>query len=296
MSSKPWHGVLVATALPMTEGGDVDLDRYAEHVRWLADNGCDGVAPNGSLGEYQALTDTERAAVVTTAVQAAPEGFTVMAGAAAYGAAQSVHWAEQAAEAGAQCLMLLPPNIYRADDRSVVEHYRQVAQVGLPIVAYNNPIDTKVDLRPELLARLHGEGYIVGVKEFTGDPRRAYAIAEQAPELDLLIGSDDTVLEVGLVGAKGWVAGFTNAFPRTTVEMYQASVRGDVATALPVYRALHELLRWDSETEFVQAIKLSMDVVGRYGGPCRLPRLPLSDADAARVRELTEKALAAGYC
>jgi 4-hydroxy-tetrahydrodipicolinate synthase len=78
--------------------------------------------------------------------------------------------------------------------------------------------------------------------------------------------------------------------------MYQASVRGDVATALPVYRALHELLRWDSETEFVQAIKLSMDVVGRYGGPCRLPRLPLSDADAARVRELTEKALAAGYC
>jgi 4-hydroxy-tetrahydrodipicolinate synthase len=192
--------------------------------------------------------------------------------------------------------MLLPPNIYRADDRSVVEHYRQVAQVGLPIVAYNNPIDTKVDLRPELLARLHGEGYIVGVKEFTGDPRRAYAIAEQAPELDLLIGSDDTVLEVGLVGAKGWVAGFTNAFPRTTVEMYQASVRGDVATALPVYRALHELLRWDSETEFVQAIKLSMDVVGRYGGPCRQPRLPLSDADAARVRELTEKALAAGYC
>lgn len=296
MSSKPWHGVLVATALPMTEDGAVDLDRYAEHVRWLADNGCDGVAPNGSLGEYQALTDTERAAVVTTAVQAAPEGFTVMAGAAAYGAAQSVSWAEQAAEAGAQCLMLLPPNIYRADDRSVVEHYRQVAKVGLPIVAYNNPIDTKVDLRPELLARLHGEGYIVGVKEFTGDPRRAYAIAEKAPELDLLIGSDDTVLEVGLVGAKGWVAGFTNAFPRTTVEMYRASVAGDVATALPIYRALHELLRWDSETEFVQAIKLSMDVVGRYGGPCRLPRLPLSDADAARVRELTEKALAAGYC
>lgn len=295
MERKAWHGVLVATALPMHEDGALDLDRYGEHVAWLAANGCDGVAPNGSLGEYQALSDDERAAVVRTAVEASPDGFTVMAGAAAYGADQSVRWAEQAASAGAHCVMLLPPNIYRADERSVVEHYRRVAAVGLPIVAYNNPIDTKVDLTPELLARLHGEGHIVGVKEFTGDPRRAYAISELAPELDLLIGSDDTVLEVGLLGAKGWVAGFTNAFPVTTFEMYKACVSGDLATALPVYRALHELLRWDSVPEFVQAIKLSMDVVGRYGGPCRHPRMPLSDKDSARIRELTEKAIAAGF-
>ncbi len=292
---KPWHGVMVATALPMRADGALDLDRFGEHVAWLAENGCHGVAPNGSLGEYQALTDDERAAVVRTAVEAAPPGFNVMAGVAAYGAAQSVRWAEQAAEAGAQCVLLLPPNIYRADERSVVEHYRQVAAVGLPVVAYNNPIDTKVDLTPALLARLCGEGYIVAIKEFTGDPRRAYEIAAAAPELDILIGSDDTVVEVGITGAKGWVAGFTNAFPRTTVAMYEASVAGDLDAALPVYRALHELLCWDSVTEFVQAIKLSMDVVGRYGGPCRHPRMPLSQHDSALIRELTEKALAAGY-
>lgn len=295
MSSKPWHGVLVATALPFTEDLKVDLDKYAEHVAWLAENGCHGVAPNGSLGEYQTLSDDERAAVVSTAVQAAPDGFTVMAGAAAYGSLQSVRWAEQAAEAGAKCVMLLPPNAYRADDDAIVAHYRAVAAVGLPIVAYNNPIDTKVDMSPALLARLHAEGHIVGVKEFTGDCRRIYEISELAPELDVLIGSDDTVLEVGLAGAKGWVAGFTNAFPRTLVDMYEASVAGDVAAALPVYKAMHELLRWDSLAEFVQAIKLSMDVVGRYGGPCRPPRAVLSPEKTARITEITEKALAAGY-
>jgi dihydrodipicolinate synthase/N-acetylneuraminate lyase len=294
MARQSWHGVLVATALPMRADLSVDLDAYGEHVRWLAEQGCDGVAPNGSLGEYQTLSDVERAAVVQTAVDASPEGFTVMPGVGAYGALQSRRWAEQAAEAGAPVVMMLPPNTYKADEETVVEHYRTVAEVGVPILAYNNPFDTKVDLTPRLLARLFHEGLIVAVKEFTGDPRRAYEIAELAPGLDILIGSDDVVLEVGIAGAVGWVAGFTNALPRTCVELYEASVAGDVEKAVPLYKALHPLMRWDSRTEFVQAIKLSMDVVGRYGGPCRPPRLPLLPAAEKSIRELTEKALADG--
>ena len=294
MARQAWHGVLVATALPMRSDLSVDLDAYGEHVRWLAEQGCDGVAPNGSLGEYQTLTDDERAAVVRTAVDAAPPGFTVMPGVGAYGALQSRRWAEQAAEAGAPVVMMLPPNSYRADDDTVVAHYRSVAEVGVPILAYNNPIDTKVDLTPRLLARLYHEGLIVAVKEFTGDPRRVYEIAELAPGLDVLIGSDDVVLEVGIAGAVGWVAGFTNSLPRATVELYNASIAGDVVAALPLYRALHPLLRWDSRTEFVQAIKLSMDVAGRYGGPCRPPRSPLVPAVEAEIRAHTEKVLAEG--
>jgi 1-pyrroline-4-hydroxy-2-carboxylate deaminase len=291
----PWHGVLVATALPLTDNLAVDFDRYAEHVAWLAAEGCDGVTPNGSLGEYQTLTPQERSQVVRTAVAAAPEGFTVMPGVAAYGSAEARRWAEDAAEAGCRAVMLLPPNAYRADERAVIEHYRTVADVGLPIVAYNNPIDTKVDLTPELLARLHGEGLIVGVKEFSGDVRRIYRIAEQAPGLDVLVGADDVTLELVLAGAPGWVSGYPNAFPRSCVELFRAARAGDLQTALPLYRTLHPLLRWDSLTEFVQAIKLSMDLVGRYGGPCRPPRQPLLPEQARIVREATEKAAAAGY-
>jgi dihydrodipicolinate synthase/N-acetylneuraminate lyase len=289
-----WHGVLVASALPYDDDGEVDFDRYAEHVAWLAESGCDGITPNGSLGEYQVLTTDERSRVVQTAIEAAPPGFSVIPGVAAYGALEAARWAEQAAKAGAGAVMLLPPNAYRADHRSVIDHYRTVASVGLPIVAYNNPIDTKVDLVPELLARLFDEGLIVAVKEFTGDPRRAYELAELAPGLDVLIGSDDTVLEVVIAGAKGWVSGYTNAFPRSCVELYRSAVAGEMTEVKALYQLLHPLLRWDSKTEFIQAIKLSMDMVGRYGGVCRPPRPPLTAEQEATIRRATDRAMAKG--
>ncbi|GGR25664.1 dihydrodipicolinate synthase family protein [Streptomyces roseolus] len=292
--TRPWHGIMVATTLPLREDLSVDLDAYAEHVRWLIAHGCDGVVPNGSLGEYQTLTDAERAAVVRTAVAAAGDGTRVMAGVAAYGSAESRRWAEQAAEAGAGSVLLLPPNAYRADEASVRAHYAEVARAGLPVVAYNNPIDTKVDLTPALLATLHADGTVVAVKEFSGDVRRAYEIAELAPGLDLLAGADDVLLELALAGAVGWIGGYPNALPESAATLYRAAVAGDLATALPLYKALHSLYRWDSRTEFVQAIKLSMDIAGRPGGPTRAPRLPLTGAVEAAVRAATEKVLAEG--
>ena len=296
--TRPWHGVLVATALPLRPGGsgtlEPDFDGFAEHVAWLAAQGCDGITPNGSLGEYQTLTPDERARVVTTAVTAAPEGFSVIPGVAAYGALEARRWAEQAAEAGCPAVMLLPPNAYRGDERAVVEHYREVARAGLPIVAYNNPIDTKIDLVPELLAELYAEGLIVGVKEFSGDVRRSYRIAELAPGLDVICGADDVSLELAIAGSPGWIAGYPNALPRSTVAFWKAATAKDLDVALPLYRSLHPLLRWDSRTEFVQAIKLSMDIVGRYGGPCRPPRVPLAPEQEHAVRQATEKAVAEG--
>ncbi|MEW1757303.1 dihydrodipicolinate synthase family protein [Streptomyces cyaneofuscatus] len=291
----PWHGVMVATTLPFREDLSVDHDAFADHVRSLIDAGCDGVVPNGSLGEYQTLTDDERRRVVETAVEAAGDGARVMPGVSAYGSAEARRWAEQAADAGAGSVLLLPPNVYRADEAAVRAHYAEVARAGLPVVAYNNPYDTRVDLTPALLAQLHEAGDIVAVKEFTGDVRRAWEIAERAPGLDLLIGADDVLLELAVAGAVGWIAGFPNALPGSCTALYRAAVAGDLDTAVPLYRKLHPLLRWDSRTEFVQAIKASQDVVAEgSGGPCRPPRTPLAPQDQAIVRALTEKLLAEG--
>jgi 4-hydroxy-tetrahydrodipicolinate synthase len=281
---KPWHGVLVATAVPWRDG-KLDLGAYEDHVRWLTESGCDGVVPNGSLGEYQVLSAAEREAVMRAAIQGGAKA--VVPGVAAYGALEARAWAEKAGEAGCQAVMLLPPTAYRADEETVLAHYREVAKAGLPIVAYNNPYDTKVDLTPPVLAKLHAEGLIVAVKEFSGDVRRAYEIAELAPGLDLLVGADDVLLELLAAGAVGWIAGYPNALPVSCMQLYR--------TRDPeLYRLLHPLLRWDSKTEFVQAIKLSMDLAGRYGGPCRPPRLPLSEATVAAIKQATETALAKG--
>jgi dihydrodipicolinate synthase/N-acetylneuraminate lyase len=145
------------------------------------------------------------------------------------------------------------------------------------------------------LARMHAAGLIAAVKEFSGDVRRIYEIQELAPDLEVLAGSDDVVLELAVAGAKGWIAGYPNALPAASVQLWELSVAKDLDKALPMYQDLHALLRWDSKPAFVQAIKLSMDVAGRKGGACRPPRRPLPADVAATVTKDTEKALGHGY-
>ena len=297
-ASKPWHGVITAMALPFRASNgsginEVDYDRFAEHIQWLAANGTHGAVANGSLGEYQVLSAKERAKVLEVAIAAAPVGFHIVAGVGAYGADESRRWSEHAAEAGAHAVMCLPPTSYRANDEEVVAHYREVGKDGIPIIAYNNPFDTKIDVVPELVAKISDAvENVVAIKEFSGDVRRVWKIHDLAPRIEVLVGADDVLLELATGGVVGWIAGFPNALPRESTDLYNLAVEGKFAEAAPAYAAVHSLFTWDSRKEFIQAIKLAMDVVGRYGGPTRLPRLPLPSADEAQCRNDIAKALA----
>ncbi|MBC9822702.1 dihydrodipicolinate synthase family protein [Terrabacter sp. MAHUQ-38] len=299
MSSTPFDlgGVVVATTLPFMEdesapaGLAVDYDRYAEHCNFLIENGCRGVGPNGSLGEYSSLTDEERRRVVQVAVEAVAGRGIVVAGVHGVGWHQAQHWTRLAAEDGADGVLLLPPTIYRASRAEVVEHYARVNEVGLPIMAYNNPFDTKVDLTPDLVAEIAQLENVVAVKEFSGDIRRVLAIKEVA-DIDVIAGADDLLFESLVAGAVGWFAGYPNAFPREAVEIFTLVQEGRIAEARELYSHLVAVFRWDSRTEFVQAIKLSIDIAGHStGGRTRPPRGPLSPEHEAQVRKDTEKAL-----
>ncbi len=296
MTQEKLDGVIVATALPYAEdtsapaGLRVDLDRYAEHCRWLVDNGCRGVGPNGSLGEYSSLTAAERRAVARTAIEAVGDDGIVVVGVHGVGAHQAREWAEKAAEDGAHGVLCLPPTMYRANTAEVIHHYEQVASVGLPVMAYNNPIDTKVDLSPQVVAEIAKLDNVVAVKEFSGDVRRVLEIREKAPELAVIAGADDVALEALLMGATGWFAGFPNVFPAESAHLFALAQEGRLEEARELYEPLVAAFRWDSRTEFVQAIKRGMEIVGRFGGPCRPPRGPLSaeqltelDADMRRA-------------
>ena len=297
MSKADLGGVVVATALPYRSdagapaGLAVDHENFAEHCNWLLDNGCAGVGPNGSLGEYSSLTDDERRQVIKTAVSAVNGRGIVIAGVHAPGAHLAKYWAELAAEDGADAVLCLPPTMYRANPGEIVEHYRAVASVGLPVMMYNNPIDTKVDLVPELIAEIAQIDNIVAVKEFSGDVRRAFRISELS-DIDVIAGADDVLFELLVDGAVGWFAGFPNAFPAESVELYELVRAGRIEEARELYRQLVAVFRWDSRTEFVQAIKLGMDMVGRYGGPCRPPRGALIAEHEAQIRREMDHAIA----
>lgn len=290
-------GVVVATTLAFADdpsapaGLAVDYDRFAAHCDFLIESGCRGVGPNGSLGEYSSLTDDERRKVIQVAVEAVGGRGLVVAGVHGVGWHQAVKWAEYAKEDGADGVLLLPPTIYRANRAEVIEHYTRVNEVGLPIMLYNNPIDTKVDLTPDLVAELAQLENVVAIKEFTTDIRRVLEIQELC-DIDVIAGADDLLFESLVVGATGWFAGYPNAFPKEAVEIYTLVTDGRIDEARELYRNLVPVFRWDSKTEFVQAIKLSIDLAGQsYGGPTRPPRGPLSAEHEARVRRDTQKAL-----
>ncbi|MEU8817577.1 dihydrodipicolinate synthase family protein [Actinoplanes sp. NPDC048796] len=292
------RGVIVATALPYREdssapaGLAVDYDKFAEHCDWLISSGCHGVGPNGSLGEYSSLTDAERRKVVQVAVEAVGGRGVVVAGVHGPGWHQAKHWAELAAEDGADGVLALPPTMYRASAAQVVEHYTHIAEAGLPMMIYNNPHDTKVDLVPSLVAEIARIPQVKAVKEFSGDVRRLFEIRERC-DIDVVAGADDVLFELMVDGAVGWFAGFPNVFPAESVLIYNLMRDGQVAEARALYEKLVALFRWDSRTEFVQAIKLSMDIVGRYGGPCRPPRGALTPEHRAQIEAETKQAVEA---
>ena len=299
MTKEPlnFRGVIVATALAFKEdraapaGLAVDYDRFAEHCDWLITSGCRGVGPNGSLGEYSSLTDEERRRVIQVAVDTVGDRGLVIAGAHGVGWHQARQWAQWAQEDGADGVLLLPPTIYRASESEVIEHVTRVADVGLPIMVYNNPFDTKVDLVPSTVAKLAEIPEVVAVKEFSGDVRRVMEIRELC-DIDVIAGADDLLFESIVAGAVGWFAGYPNAFPREAVEIYDLAMSGRLAEAKELYEHLVSVFRWASRVEFVQAIKLSIDLAGQsYGGPTRPPRGPLSAENDARVRADTQRAL-----
>lgn len=284
-------GVYAATTTPFRDGGQVDLQAFGEHCSWLIDEGVAGLVPNGSLGEYECLTDAERAGLADTAIAAADGRVPVVPGVSGKSAAEACRWAEQAARSGAAAVMALPPTSHKPTDDEVVAHFAEIAKVGLPVIAYNNPFSTRVDLTPGLLARLAEIEQVRAVKEFSQDVRRVAQIREQAPRLEVICGCDDTFVEAMLMGAAGWIAGLVNALPAQSVRLYELCVAGEFVTAAAEYRELLPLLRWDADPRFVQAIKLAQEEAGRYGGPVRLPRLPLSAAEADEVRTAARAAL-----
>jgi dihydrodipicolinate synthase/N-acetylneuraminate lyase len=280
-------GIYVAVITPFTESQEVDYLRLGEHVDWLIANGVHGLVPTGSVGEYASLTDEERARVVETIIRTAAGRVPVVVGNAAPATARAIAWGRHARESGAVGIMALPPINYRPSRREVIAHFEALSTVGLPIIAYNNPVDYSTDLTPDLLADMAHIDDLVGVKEFSGDVRRIPAILDQTT-LEVLVGVDDLVVEGFLAGATGWIAGMTNVIPRESVRLYDLIKAGSIDEANALYRDFLPLLRFDAQPYLVQAMKYACELVGHPLGPTRPPRLSLDDA----VKRSIEQALA----
>jgi 4-hydroxy-tetrahydrodipicolinate synthase len=278
-------GIIPAVTTPFDASGEIDVPALEGNLAALLDAGVHGIVATGTMGEAGSLSAAERRTVVQTVAQAAAGRVPVIAGISAGTPAAAIAFAADAAEAGAGALMLLPPLGYRGDEREVVAYYRSVAEAaGLPLMAYNNPEASGVDLPPELLARLYAEiDAVVAIKECSGDARRIAALLGAAPGLEVLVGGDDWALEGFSAGATGWVSGVADVAPAECVALYDACRGGDLETAREIYQRLLPLSRFDMTPKLVQYFKAAMDEVGLAGGPVRPPRLELTEPERAAL-------------
>jgi proline racemase len=205
----------------------------------------------------------------------------VTAGVSSETPSMSIAYAEDAAAAGARALMLLPPLGYAGDAREIEAVYRAVARsTELPIMAYNNPkASGGTDMPPALVARLAEIDGVVAIKECSGDARRLAWLVNATDGFEVLVGGDDWALEGFCAGATGWISGVANVAPRECVDLLRLCREGSLDEARRVYARILPLARLDMRPKLVQFFKAAMDMTGRRGGPCRPPRLELTDAE-----------------
>lgn len=279
-----FEGIIPAVTTPFTADDQIDLSALTENLEQLLDAGVHGFVAAGTMGEAGSLTASERRLVVETVVSVAAGRVPVIVGISSGSAAQSLEYAADARAAGADAVMCLPPLGYRADDEEVVAFYAAVAGGGLPVMVYNNPEASGVDMPAALIARLYEEiDGVVAVKECSGDARRIPALLHLDGDLEVLIGGDDWALEGFAAGAGCWITGVGVLAPRECVELYEAVHAGDLARARSVYRRLLPVARFDMTPKLVQYFKAAQDAVGFNGGPTRAPRLPLNAGEAAAL-------------
>jgi dihydrodipicolinate synthase/N-acetylneuraminate lyase len=280
-------GVYAAIVTHFDPDLNVDHDAVAAQVDRLVSEGVHGIVPNGTVGEGGSMSRDERRAVVETVVGATGGRAPVCVGVSAATAEQAALYAADAAAAGADGAMLLPPLMYRADERELVEFFGSVARsTELPLMVYNNPLGSGSDLLPEVLARLaRAVPAITAFKETSGDARRIAELVNLCPEIDVMVGGDDWALEGFAAGAAGWVSGVVDVFPAQAVLLWELCGSGELKEARELYAELLPLARLDMTPKLVQYFKAGLDELGLGGGPCRPPRLPLTDPEREVLRQ-----------
>lgn len=289
-----WAGVFPAATTQFAPDLSLDLGSTQKVQDALVRDGVHGLIIMGTVGENNSLEPDEKRVVLKAAVEAVGGRVPVIAGVSEFDTKRAIAFARDAEKAGADGLMLLPAMVYVPAEAELVAHFRAVSEAtSLPIMLYNNPPAYRVSVSVEAMKRLADRPNIVCLKESAPDTRRFTDLYNALGDRFILFaGLDDVALEGLLLGAKGWVSGLTNAFPKESLALYEAALAGDLETARAIYRWFMPLLHLDAEHDLVQSIKLAEQIMGRGSERVRPPRYVLTGARRVEVSALVEQAAA----
>jgi 4-hydroxy-tetrahydrodipicolinate synthase len=268
-----WTGVGTALVTPFTKSGGIDEPAIRRLGRRQIDAGIHFLVPCGTTGENPTLTLAERVRLVEILVDEAGGRIPVLAGAGGYDTKEIVHLADEMRHAGAAGLLSVTPYYNKPTQEGLYQHFRAIAEsTPLPIVVYNVPGRTGVNLEPATLARLATIPNIVGVKEASGNITQMCEICNALPADFLVLSGDDAItLPLMAIGGRGIISVVSNEIPAEMVQMVVAAERGDFAAARVVHKRILPLM----QVNFVEAnpvpVKAAMAAMGLIEEVYRLP-------------------------
>jgi len=268
-----WTGVGTALVTPFTKTGGIDEPAIRRLGRRQIDAGIHFLVPCGTTGENPTLTLAERVRIVEILVDEAGGRIPVLAGAGGYDTREIIHLADEMRRAGATGLLSVTPYYNKPTQEGLYQHFRAIAEsTPLPIVVYNVPGRTGVNLEPATLARLAGIPSVVGVKEASGNITQMCEICNALPADFLVLSGDDAItLPLMAIGGRGIISVASNEIPAEMVQMVEAAERGDFAAARVVHKRILPLM----QINFIEAnpvpVKAAMAAMGLIEEVYRLP-------------------------
>ena len=287
MAKKRLRGVFSFTATPTRDdGATIDLDRLRTHLDWQIENGVHGIAVLGSTGSNGSFTEKEREELIKAATKHINGRVPLMAGTGSITTDEAVRMSRFAEDVGADAVIVVPITYWPLTDGEVYEHYSRIAKaIKIPVVIYNNPGTTGVDIKPPLLARLAEIDNIVGVKESSGDLSRITQIRMLTKgKMTIFHGWEPITLQGFCAGAEGWCPGLPNVLPRECVELFDLCVeKKDLGSAQQLFDRMFPICKLMGDTGYIRVVHTALELMGRSVGP---PRRPLRMLDAEHRAQL----------
>jgi len=275
-----FHGAIVATVTPF-RNGKVDAAGLRRLVEFQIRNGTDGIVPCGTTGESATLAYEEHERVIDLVVEAADGRVPVIAGTGSNNTKEAIVLTRYARKAGADAALVITPYNNKPTQKGLVAHFTAVAEAAdIPIILYNVPGRTGVNMAAETVARLAEVKNIVGVKEASGNLAQICDILQMTPKTFCVLSGDDGLYFPMLaLGAKGVISVVSNVAPKEMADLYDAFALGELALARDIHFRLWPLMQaLFIETNPIPA-KTALAMMGKIREEFRLPLCPMSDGN-----------------
>ena len=282
-------GAGVAIVTPMNADGTVNFEKYREMIDWQIENGTDAIITCGTTGESSTLTAEEHVEVMRVAVEQTAGRVPVIAGTGSNDTAFGIELSVEAKELGVDALLLVTPYYNKASQRGLIAHFNAIADAAkLPVILYNVPSRTGVNIQPATIAELYKNPYICAVKEASGDLSQVAKIAALC-DIDIYSGNDDQIVPILSLGGKGVISVLSNVMPNETHDICAKWFEGNVKESAALQLRLLDLCNGLFMDVNPIPVKEALNLMGWNVGDCRLPLCAMDDASRDKLAAILSK-------